>query len=422
MVNAPILTDAGRALLMRAIAGDGLVFTKFEIGSGAPPADAADLEELVIPEYEFGITAIDKTTSGYVTITGSFDNSIIEEPMRWTELGLFAKLDEQGADEVLYAYVNDGDDAGMLTPAGAVVAEQTVNLMIVVGDAENVTAIMAESAVFATKAELQEHEADKSNPHNVTKAQVGLGNVENLPFDNQVVNFSAAGTLEEPLTGERMTTLMGKIKKAVSSLISHIGNNSNPHSVTRAQLGAAAASHTHNASDINAGVLSVTRGGTGVSALSTAPTAGDTAPITSDGVYGPIHDLSESLWEIVSYVAGPPLVVLSSDYADQIIVIFGFGVCTVAVRNLKNMPAGVETEIGTLPTTYDFGIAYGGVRTVRLAPPYNIAQDVCCPSDNALRVRLHVKTNGKIYAQTYHTTGTSGSLNLYAAVTYVCGI
>lgn len=298
MVNAPILTDAGRALLMRAIAGDGLVFTKFEIGSGAPPADAADLEELVSPEYEFGITAIDKTTSGYVTITGSFDNSIIEEPMRWTELGLFAKLDEQGADEVLYAYVNDGDDAGMLTPAGAVVAEQTVNMMIVVGDAENVTAIMAESAVFATKVELQEHEADESNPHNVTKAQVGLGNVENLPFDNQVVNFTAAGTLEEPLTGERMTTLMGKIKKAISSLISHIGNTSNPHGVTRAQLGAAPTAHTHVISDITSGVLPLARGGTGVNsadALVSAVigsrnafemnTAVNFNEITADGIY-----------------------------------------------------------------------------------------------------------------------------------------
>jgi hypothetical protein len=43
----------------------------------------------------------------------------------------------------------------------------------------------------------------------------------------------------------------GKIAQAVSSLIAHIGNRSNPHGVTAAQIGAAAAVHSHIASSVS---------------------------------------------------------------------------------------------------------------------------------------------------------------------------
>ena len=59
------------------------------------------------------------------------------------------------------------------------------------------------------------------------------------------------------VSGEKASTLFGKIKLAISKLIDHLNNRSNPHNTTAAQVGAAAKSHTHNAQDINAGTLSV---------------------------------------------------------------------------------------------------------------------------------------------------------------------
>ena len=261
----PILTDAGMDLLTRATAGETLTFTRFKIGNGETE-DGRTLTDLVNPLYEFGIDDVDDSNTGRVVITGAFDNSIILADMRWTELGLFAE-GEDGV-EVLYAYCNDGDDAGLLKAGGgAIVTTQVINLNVIVGTAPHVTAILAPSAVYASKDVVDAHLADTSNPHGVTAAQVGLGNVPNVSTNNQTPTYSEAGSLTALTSGETMSTAFGKLKKAVSSLISHIGNTSNPHSVTRAQIGAAAASHTHNADDINAGVLSVARGGTGQSSM-----------------------------------------------------------------------------------------------------------------------------------------------------------
>lgn len=81
------------------------------------------------------------------------------------------------------------------------------------------------------------HVANKSNPHGVTKEQVGLGNVPNVSTNNQAPTYAETSALSALVSGEVLSTAFGKLAKAVSSLISHIGNISNPHGVTKAQIG-----------------------------------------------------------------------------------------------------------------------------------------------------------------------------------------
>lgn len=90
-------------------------------------------------------------------------------------------------------------------------------------------------------AALAAHAARNDNPHSVTKAQVGLGNVENKAINNQTPTFTEASTLAN-ISGsaqdaETISTIFGKVKKAISTLISHLSNTSNPHSVTAVQVG-----------------------------------------------------------------------------------------------------------------------------------------------------------------------------------------
>lgn len=82
------------------------------------------------------------------------------------------------------------------------------------------------------------HLSATNNPHSVTKLQVGLGNVPNVATNDQTPTYTEASTLSALSSGEKLSVAFGKIKKAVASLISHIGNTSNPHSVTAAQIGA----------------------------------------------------------------------------------------------------------------------------------------------------------------------------------------
>lgn len=56
-------------------------------------------------------------------------------------------------------------------------------------------------------------------------------------------------------------------KITATDVNNHINNKSNPHEVTAEQVGAAASSHNHAASNITSGTLPVARGGTGVTSL-----------------------------------------------------------------------------------------------------------------------------------------------------------
>ena len=80
------------------------------------------------------------------------------------------------------------------------------------------------------KGSLDAHIGNKSNPHNVTKAQVGLGNVQNLaPADMPVSTAQAAAIADAKAAGT----------KAQTDLNTHANRRDNPHNVTRAQLGLA---------------------------------------------------------------------------------------------------------------------------------------------------------------------------------------
>lgn len=74
-----------------------------------------------------------------------------------------------------------------------------------------------------------------------TKEDIGLGNVPNVSTDNQTPTYTVASTLAALASGEKLSVAMGKLAKAVSSLISHIADKNNPHAVTAKQAGAAPA-------------------------------------------------------------------------------------------------------------------------------------------------------------------------------------
>ena len=94
---------------------------------------------------------------------------------------------------------------------------------------------------------LTSHISNNDNPHSVTKAQVGLGNVPNVATNNQTPTYTAASTLSALVSGERLSVTFGKISKAVTDLIAHIANKSNPHSVTKAQIGLGSVNNTSDA-------------------------------------------------------------------------------------------------------------------------------------------------------------------------------
>lgn len=72
---------------------------------------------------------------------------------------------------------------------------------------------------------------------NITKADVGLDKVPNVPTNDQTPTYSQNSALSNITSGEKLSVSFGKIMKAIADLISHIANKSNPHGVTAEQIG-----------------------------------------------------------------------------------------------------------------------------------------------------------------------------------------
>lgn len=257
------LTNAGINALLRAISGDDLTLSSVKVGNGAAqsPGAATDLSN---PLVTLSITECTVANSK-ATIAVTLNNSTIDAGFRMTEIGVFAVDQDDSNEEILYAYGTEPEaTADYIAASGDNILEEDITIDVFVGNAENVSAIINESLVYATKAAFDAHVADKANPHEVTKAQVGLGNVPNVETNDQTPTFTAPASNAELTSGERLTLAFGKIARAISSLISHLANHDNPHQVTATQVNAAPMSHNHSAADINTGVLSVRRGGTGI--------------------------------------------------------------------------------------------------------------------------------------------------------------
>ena len=77
-------------------------------------------------------------------------------------------------------------------------------------------------------AKVNSHIGNKSNPHGVTKAQVGLGNVNNTSDADKPVSTAQATAIADAKAAGT---------NAQTHLTTHMQNMSNPHGVTRDQLG-----------------------------------------------------------------------------------------------------------------------------------------------------------------------------------------
>jgi hypothetical protein len=258
------LTNGGINALLRTQSGDGIVFTKIKIGNGAAQS-VATAEDLSNPLKTLEITNI-SVANQKASLSTSLNNANVEAGFRMTEIGVFAQDQDDSSEEFLYAYGMEPEGtADYIAASGDSVLEVEITIDVFVSNADNIAAIINESLQYPTLEMWWGHVNDMNNPHQTTKEHVGLGRVPNVYTNDQTVTYTPPATDQELVSGERHEVAFGKIARAVSRLFTHIANKNNPHDVKVSQIGAAAASHTHSATDINSGILNVGRGGTGKS-------------------------------------------------------------------------------------------------------------------------------------------------------------
>ena len=180
------------------------------------------------------------------------------------------------ASEILYAVsAVDLSKAAWIPPYDESVATFAYDVYVYVGDVADVTAVLSLNAEKATQSALDDHIYNYNNPHKVSKETVELGNVPNVKTNDQrpyytqaeqLINIDGSSQWNQQIEDyegvETLSTIFGKIKKAIAEFILHKDNTNNPHKVTAAQVGAAAVQHYHNGQDINSGMVKPEHGGT----------------------------------------------------------------------------------------------------------------------------------------------------------------
>jgi hypothetical protein len=114
-------------------------------------------------------------------------------------------------------------------------------------------------------ANIQSHISDTSNPHSTTKAQVGLGNVDNTSDSAKPISVATQSALDLKADSASVysktqvytkTESDSNFESKNSNIQSHIASTSNPHSTTKAQVGLG---NVDNTSDISKPISSATQ-------------------------------------------------------------------------------------------------------------------------------------------------------------------
>ena len=265
----PKITFGGISMMALAHDGDhSIVFTRLAAGNGSKPSDYRTLNNLVNPVIDIPIDDLTVEDS-YATIIGVYSNNDLETAFSWTEVGIFCEDPADNTKEVLYAYghyeLDNEEEPEAYIPASTTQAfEIQLTYTIYVGTLEDISALIPGS-LYATKQALQDHIDDHTNPHEVTAAQVGLGNVPNVTTNDQTPTYTADQVATALTPGEKLSVAFSKLAGAVNSLLAHL-SDSISH-VTAADKtnwnSKAAGGHKHAATDITSGILPVERGGTG---------------------------------------------------------------------------------------------------------------------------------------------------------------
>ena len=172
---------------------------------------------------------------------GNVDNtSDINKPVSIAQQAALDKLKSDlesiigstGTD--LSAHLKDFDNPHKVTKdqVGLGKVDNTADLEKPVSVATQEAINAVQSNLDKTNISLENHIADKKNPHEVTKEQVGLGNVDNTADINKPVSHYQQDALDEL---ERR--LQGSIDGSGSDLSAHISDFNNPHKVTKDQVG-----------------------------------------------------------------------------------------------------------------------------------------------------------------------------------------
>lgn len=150
------ITNRGRALQAKAQAGTQLQFTRLRVGSGnLSGQQIADLTDLIQPRMWLQLNKLQPRPGGRAVVGAAMTNQDVTAGFYFRELGVYAQDPDIG--EILYCYGNAGSGAEYIPAGGGPdIVEKQIDIITNVGNASNVSAVIDESLIYATKKELDD--------------------------------------------------------------------------------------------------------------------------------------------------------------------------------------------------------------------------------------------------------------------------
>ena len=144
-----ILTEKGRELLAKGLAGETITFTKMAIGDGTTATSEREMTALVNQITTLPLLNVDTKGNGTCEINALLTNKSVTTGFYIRELGIFAHGNDNV--EILYAY-NTSANADYLPPFSAnnVVEIEYIDT-IIVDQVENITATIDPAISYITK-------------------------------------------------------------------------------------------------------------------------------------------------------------------------------------------------------------------------------------------------------------------------------
>ena len=282
-----------------------LVFTRIALGSGRHRTDIGKKNNIVQVVHSLQVTqSLSTDVADTIRLTARFDNSQIDREIIVNEIGVFAKRGNHEEFMYMYTWAEQGDVIPPKTSAYVyrdydfnttisknsqiTIQYSATNLVYAtvpelketerklqtnidnhirdaarhVSDQERIRWNGKADATHrhrvsdidglpekidevtrskAEKVDLTGHINNRNNPHNVTKQQVGLGNVTNVEqaskvdFQNHLNNHNNPHSVTKAQVGLGNVTNVEQASK--QEFNSHATNRNNPHNVTKSQVG-----------------------------------------------------------------------------------------------------------------------------------------------------------------------------------------
>lgn len=148
------VTDVGLSLLAESMTGEGLHFTKMEMGDALYTGNLAAVTAVVSPKCELELSHMARS-SDQVTFKSVLAFREVASGFTWRELGLYAE-DPNGGADILYAYGNAGEEGDYIPGATeATLNERVIQLTVAVASTPNITAELSGSGIFIEYSELE---------------------------------------------------------------------------------------------------------------------------------------------------------------------------------------------------------------------------------------------------------------------------